>query len=186
MRLFSQVGQDSYVLDRYFRAFIGGTFVDIGAHDGITFSNTYFFERYLGWKGMCFEPLPSAYELLKQNRSSICMPFAICDYDGIGNFCDVEVENDGKMLSGLTHYYDPRHMERINNALIFRANIDVEVRSLNPLLREHRFERINYLSIDTEGSELSILNDIDFKSVVVDIISVENNYDDRNIRDLLN
>ncbi|MFC9599759.1 FkbM family methyltransferase [Peribacillus butanolivorans] len=42
--------------------------MDIGAQDGITFSNSYFFEKHKDWKGICAEPLPEVFELLRKNR----------------------------------------------------------------------------------------------------------------------
>ena len=61
MRFFSQLGQDRYLLENFFRGKRGGVFVDIGAYDGQTFSNTLFFERSMAWTGLCIEPLPSAF-----------------------------------------------------------------------------------------------------------------------------
>jgi len=48
----------------------GGYFVDIGAHDGITNSNSYIFEKYFGWSGICVEPNPNlrSYQTLINNR----------------------------------------------------------------------------------------------------------------------
>ena len=44
-----------------------GFFLDIGANDGITLSNSYFFEKELGWKGICFEPLKNAFQKLQND-----------------------------------------------------------------------------------------------------------------------
>src|SRR5262249_56743026 len=61
MQSFSQLGQDIFVYNTFFRERrTKGYFVDIGAYDGVTFSNSLFFERHLGWQGVCIEPLPSA------------------------------------------------------------------------------------------------------------------------------
>ncbi len=65
VKFHSQVGQDRFLLENFFRGKRGGVFVDIGAYDGETFSNSLFFERTMGWTGLCVEPLPSAFEKLQ-------------------------------------------------------------------------------------------------------------------------
>ena len=58
----SQVGQDKFINEKVFRGLRNGYFVEIGAFDGVTFSNSYFFEKELGWKGICIEPMKKYYE----------------------------------------------------------------------------------------------------------------------------
>ena len=58
MNFFSQTGQDRLLFEHFFRGKRNGVFVDVGAYDGTTFSNTLFFERSMGWSGLCVEPLP--------------------------------------------------------------------------------------------------------------------------------
>ena len=55
---YSQLGQDRFLNENYFKNKLTGTFVDIGAHDGNTYSNSKFFEN-LGWSGLCVEPIPN-------------------------------------------------------------------------------------------------------------------------------
>ena len=64
---FSQFNQDKFIFENFFPVKSDGVFVDIGAHDGITLSNTWFFENYLGWTGYCFEPNPSLFAKLVEN-----------------------------------------------------------------------------------------------------------------------
>ena len=52
----SQDGQDLYLDKHVFKGLKNGIFVDIGANDGITINNTLFFEKVLGWNGLCIEP----------------------------------------------------------------------------------------------------------------------------------
>jgi len=65
---FSQNGQDEFFLEELFVGQDSGFFVDIGANDGVTFSNTYALERK-GWRGLCVEPHPDVFEQLRRNRS---------------------------------------------------------------------------------------------------------------------
>jgi len=72
----SQFGQDIFCFNKYFHDRMTGTFVDIGASDGFTFSNTWAYEK-IGWNGLCLEPRPNMFEKLKQCRSCHCEQYAI-------------------------------------------------------------------------------------------------------------
>ena len=51
----SQLGQDKYLFENFLKH-KNGFFVDVGAHDGVFLSNTFFFENELNWSGVCVEP----------------------------------------------------------------------------------------------------------------------------------
>ena len=53
----SQYGQDRYLNEHFFHDKEGGFFVDIGAHNGVTISDSLFYEKELGWKGICLESI---------------------------------------------------------------------------------------------------------------------------------
>lgn len=101
MTYYSQIGQDKYVNEKIFRGVEKGFFVDIGAHDGITFNNSYFFEKYKNWNGICVEPLPEVYELLIKNRKCVCIEGAVSTEDGYQEFLRVKGITRTEMLSGL-------------------------------------------------------------------------------------
>jgi hypothetical protein len=83
MQSFSQHGQDAFVYETFFKSKDGqGYFVDVGAYDGVTFSNSLFFERHLGWSGICIEPLPAAFEKLRGSRTAVCLNCAVADREG--------------------------------------------------------------------------------------------------------
>jgi FkbM family methyltransferase len=186
MQSFSQHGQDAFVYETFFKSKDGqGYFVDVGAYDGVTFSNSLFFERHLGWSGICIEPLPAAFEKLRGCRTAVCLNCAVADRDGKGEFVDVDIPNFGKMYSGLRAEYDPRHVQMLNACLTGARLIEVPLRRLADILDENGVGKIDYLSIDTEGGELKILKSVDLKSYDVRVISVENNYEDPAISDHL-
>jgi hypothetical protein len=72
MNFKSQIGQDHYYYEHFYKPGMKGTFLDIGASDGISMSNTHMFEKELGWDGICIEPSRLAFEKLVKNRSCIC------------------------------------------------------------------------------------------------------------------
>jgi FkbM family methyltransferase len=186
MQSFSQHGQDAFVYETFFKSKDGqGYFVDVGAYDGVTFSNSLFFERHLGWSGICIEPLPAAFEKLQGSRTAVCLNCAVADRDGKGEFVDVDMPNFGKMYSGLRAEYDQRHVQILNAYMTGARLIEVPLRRLADILDENGVRKIDYLSVDTEGGELKILKSIDLKSYDVGVISVENNYKDAAISDHL-
>jgi FkbM family methyltransferase len=179
--------QDKYLNERYFKDKRKGVFVDIGAHDGISYSNTYFFEKELGWSGICIEPLPSVFELLKKNRNCVCINACISQSKGIVDF--IEVKGSAEMLSGMVSTYHPKHLERLKEEIQRDGGsysvIRVQSDPLGDILDKYHIENIDYLSLDTEGGEFDILNSIDFTKCMIQAISVENNYGDVRIKALL-
>jgi protein O-GlcNAc transferase len=183
---FSQHGQDVFVYNRFFNNDFGrGTFVDIGAYDGISFSNSLFFERHLGWNGICIEPLPLVFDQLRDNRKAVCVNCAVSDREGVEEFIDVDMPNYGKMYSGLVGDYDKRHMKLVQEQSTGKRVMRVQTRKLSDILDESGLTKVDYLSIDTEGSELKILRSFDLVAYGVRAISIENNYQDREIRNYL-
>jgi FkbM family methyltransferase len=176
------VGQDKYLNEEVFKNKKGGVFVDIGAYDGVSLSNTYFFEKEMGWSGVCIEPNPKAFQKLKKARSSICVNGCISDSKEPARF--LLLGKDGseiEMLSGLLTKYDPRHLGRIKRESELGEDPKAEVITvpcflLQDILKKQGISKVDYLSLDTEGGELEILKTIDFSAIDIDIIDVENNY----------
>lgn len=179
----SQWGQDQIVNDRFFHNKKDGIFIDIGAHNGIMFSNSLFYEKELNWNGICIEPIPIRFEELKMNRNCICIQGCISDRTGKNQFLYVDCKKTSvEMLSGLVDKYDPKHVDRINKAITaFNGKtemIDVDCFLFNDLLEKNNISHVDFLSIDTEGGEFDIISTIDFSRYAVDVIVLEDNYHD--------
>lgn len=178
MEYFSQYGQDKFLDEKVFDGKKNGFFVDFGAHDGMTLSNSLFFEKYRQWSGICIEPIPEVYEKLKQNRKCITVNGCISLENGISKF--LRVDGYGEMYSGLIDKYDPLLSERIQRDLKVHGGatreIEVQCYNLNELLKKHQICEVDYCSIDTEGGEFEILQSIDFKSIEIKVFTVENNF----------
>jgi FkbM family methyltransferase len=161
----SQLGQDVQILKRYQTGF----FVDVGAHDGISLSNTYLLEQH-GWKGICVEPIPEMYERLCKHRTAICCNEAMYHTSDLEVTFDVAKES---MLSGISEYIDC-HKEIVDKD---KNTIQVHTISMNDLLEKHNAPTfIEYLSLDTEGSEYEILKTVDFQKYSFGWIDVEHNF----------
>jgi len=176
----SQWGQDKFVNEQFFFNYRNGVFVDIGANDGVSFSNSLFFEEELGWQGICVEPLPHVFEKLKQRRRCICVQGCVADKMKSAKF--LQITSGPEMLSGLLFNYHPAHIKRIEEELRRSGGkasiIDVPCFLFNDLMKRYGFKHVNFLSIDTEGNEFEILSTIDYESFQIDVITVEDNYND--------
>lgn len=168
---YSQLGQDLEVL-KFYKNKTDGFFVEIGASDGIELSNTYLLEKMYNWKGICVEPIPKRYELLCKNRpNSSCCNKAV--YKKSDKNVIFDIANNYDLLSGISDNIDSHKHEVDCN----KTSIIVTTISFNDLLEKYNAPFfIDYLSLDTEGSELEILKSVNLKKYVFGLIDVEHNY----------
>jgi len=181
---YSQFSQDSYLEIFFFKGYKNGFYVDVGAHDGITFNNTLYFEKNNNWNGINIEPIKSVYDKLVSNRpNNINLNYAICNNDGETDFlCNTGYT---EMLSGIKDNYDVRHHQRLQRENEQMSSITevikVNTKKLETIFDENNISRVNYLSIDVEGAEFEVIKSINFDKVFIDIIGFENNYNDTSI-----
>ena len=167
----SQLWQDAWVLFEL-RQKRGGYFVEFGACDGIYLSNSLTLEQHYGWRGALAEPSPVWREALIKNRTSYVS--TRCIYGVSGEVVEFRQAEDCPVLSTINEFVDSdmNAWARKNGKLVLRETV-----SLLDFLAEARSPRdIDYLSMDTEGSELAILENFDFDAYNIRLISVEHNY----------
>lgn len=183
IKYYSQDGQDKFLIESLFNNKHDGFFVEIGANDGVNFSNTKSLED-LGWNGICIEPLPIAFNKLKNNRKCTIYNAAIGLNTGNSEF--LAINGYSEMLSGIISNYNKKHLDRINKEILQYGGdkqiIKVDIFKFSDLVIENK---IDYLSIDTEGSELDVLKSIDFNKHDIYCISFEKNYDDNTATEFL-
>lgn len=186
MKYYSQFQQDKYINETYFANKTDGFFVDIGASDPEQASNTLFFEKK-GWSGILVEPNKKDYEKILKCRKTPAENIAI--YKETGTFKFLLCGGYIKVLSGLLHEQHPQHLQRIVNEFFEHGDsmelVNMQTMTFEDLLKKYNRTTVDYLSIDTEGSEYAILNSIDFTKFYIKCISVENNYNDSKIEKLL-
>ncbi len=182
----SQAGQDKFVNEIFFHDKKDGFYLDIGAHDGESFSNTYYFDR-LGWKGIAIEPLPHLFKKLQQCRSCVCINACVCSTEGTVPFLHLDCCDE--MLSGMCGTYDERQLAIVMNDIAQFGGeakiLQLPAMRFDTLLGKYGITHIDFMSLDTEGSELEILKTIDFSKITIDVITVENNYNEPYIQDFL-
>jgi FkbM family methyltransferase len=176
----SQSLQDVF-LDRWvFAGMTGGVFVDIGAHDGVSLSNSFFFEQARGWTGICIEPNPDTFQRLIANRRTDALNCCVAARSGTVQF--QKISGYSEMLSGIAVNYRPEHRKRVDDELKQHGGsselIAIEARTMSDIAAQHGLSEITYLSIDTEGSELEILQSMDLERPFVHAVTAECNFDD--------
>lgn len=148
-----------------------GYFVEFGATNGVDLSNTYLLEKVFGWRGILAEPATVWHTELNANRTA-AIEFD-CVWKNSGESLTFNMVDEAE-LSTLAAFNnsDGRSGKRQHG-----ATFSVNTVSLNDLLKRHNAPRqIDYLSIDTEGSELEILSGFDFGAHDVSVITCEHNY----------
>lgn len=185
---YSQVGQDQYVYEHFFKdRSEKGTFVDIGAYDGIEGSNSCFFEREQGWSGVCIEPQPEAFAKLRKARTCVCVQGALAKTEGKRQFLAIPQYAD--QLSGFVDTYHPQHLDKIKNCESYFPDkshiIEVECFTFDAIMKQNGITHINFLSLDTEGSEYEILTSIDWDAYTIDVLAIEDNYHEARITQFL-
>jgi FkbM family methyltransferase len=169
----SQAGQDT-VIDRVFKHKQGGTFVDIGGYDGITGSNTIFFEKWRGWTGALVEPVEAQISKASAIRSCPCLGYAVANSDGEAPF--IAVTNGFTQMSGLSDSYDPGLLEKVRADPRHAENvINVPTRTITAILNEIGVKDPDFISLDIEGGELSALQGFPFDQHRVGAWAIENN-----------
>lgn len=167
----SQLGQDLWVLiGSSFKQ--NGTFMEIGAADGKTFSNTYLLEKEFGWTGVVVEPARIWHKDLQHNRD--CLIDVRCCSSESEEEIDF-LETPSAMLSTIEKYKnsDTHSHERKKGSLY-----KVKTVSLNDLFEQYFPKgQVDYLSIDTEGNEEDILKSLNFSRFSFRFASIENAFD---------
>tara|TARA_B100000963_G_scaffold188616_1_gene164108 strand:- start:359 stop:1204 length:846 start_codon:yes stop_codon:yes gene_type:complete len=167
----SQAGQDKLIYEKFFHNQTDGFFVDLGAYDGVLGSNTLFFENNLDWQGVLVEPSKNQFSKLNNNRKNKCINKAVGNKNDNLEFIDVV--SGYTMMSGLNQSYYDDTFKIVNSDLNSKTEkYNIEVQTFDNLVDT---KLIDYLSIDIEGGELRILENIDFDLYKIKVISVENN-----------
>ncbi|MDR3646452.1 MAG: FkbM family methyltransferase [Candidatus Babeliales bacterium] len=184
---YSQFGQDKYISENIFKSKKKGVFFDIGAFDGVHTSNTYFLEKNLNWTGICVEPQPEQFKLLKNSRKCICIEGCIYKENGEQDF--LKISGPVNLCSGLVETYESIHGGAVAGLMQIHGGtkevIKVKTYNFNFICKKYNISHIDFLSIDTEGSEEDIIRTIDFDKVKINTIAVENNYNNQTIRKYL-
>jgi len=149
-----------------------GYFVEFGATNGRDLSNTYLLEKNFGWRGLLAEPFPHWHAELHANRSAIIDHRCVWKVSG-DELSFVATDSAPEFAGVESSAFDDDHSSVRRDS---GRTIPVKTVSLVDLLLEHDAPScIDYLSVDAEGSELTILEAFDFSRYRIDFITVEHN-----------
>ncbi|WIA36627.1 hypothetical protein OEZ86_007914 [Tetradesmus obliquus] len=160
----------------------GGFFVESGAHDGTSLSNTVFLEANRNWTGLLVEANPELFEMLmsSSNRTASRAINACLSPSGKREVLDFAL---GGFLGGLTGYMSEAHDHRMKSEIKAAGDaagptntgktVSVTCWPLHEMMAALGKTRVDYWSLDTEGSEAAILNATDFDKIDVRVMTVE-------------
>jgi FkbM family methyltransferase len=184
------------VIEGYFPKGYIGNAIDIGAVDGVFISNTLYFEK-LGWNVLCIEPNPYYIEDLQQNRR-YTMPYAVSDKDEDGvpfHVVKVTRKHDNYVnYSSISALEIDRSLIDLHQTFGLECEeieVKVSTRRLDTCLDEFSqvmtMRQIDFVSIDTEGTELNVLKgfNIDFWKPTLFIIESNDNERSNAVRNFM-
>jgi FkbM family methyltransferase len=165
----SQIGQDQYYIEQFSKGARGGRFLDVGAHDGVTTSNTLVLERDFGWTGVCVEANGDLIPTLIDNRPKSQVHEAVVwNYRTKTKF---ELPSNGDTLLSrignqeVNKYYFVEEFQEVQTRI-------VRTKRLRDILGPGR-HWFDFFSLDVEGAEINALKGIDWASTRFGFIAVE-------------
>jgi len=151
-----------------------GTFLEIGAWDGALISQTIWLEKEHGWQGLCVDPFPRDFSL----RSAKLAEVAISRDGKPREFVKVSIDRrDGGDVSYFSGFKDTiqTHWKLISEFCDYEI-VEIPTMTIQELYRKYDLPNyIEFLSVDTEGSELEIFRSIDFSVYSYGMIVFEHN-----------
>lgn len=169
---YSQCGEDEFLNNNFFLNKKNGVYIELGALDGILYSNTKFFEDTLNWKGILIEPHPYTFEKLIYNRPNNYL------YNNLIS-CQTEdcvfryfVDNYSG-VSGVENTLPTEHFNNFFNSINEpQSSLLIKPKTLTEIINTTDIKHIDFLSLDVEGHEYEVLLSWDF-SVPIDVILIE-------------
>lgn len=183
MEVYSQNNEQNFIL-HYFQE-LKGTFLDIGANDGITLSNTYALVKN-GWGGTLVEASPSAYErLLKThngNHELVLLNYAVGSHDG-----KIVLHESGELLGkgdiALVSSTREDEVKRWDSLNMPFKDVTVPVKTFKSMLEDTKYKKYDLVSIDIEGMEKEVVPQINFKELETKMAIIEWNGNDAEFYD---
>jgi hypothetical protein len=170
----AQFGEDMFAFNNFFFRVTNGLILESGALDGATVSTTHPFVSALGWHAVHIEPQPLSFARLEENRpDGLNIHAALCDLPTPLHYA---THYPWPEVGGIWEFMSEQHRSRF-----FSSMKDADIQSLpliscsllTPLLAFFNISHVNFWVLDTEGSELRILQTIDFSKLLIDVIAIE-------------
>lgn len=189
----SQAGEDKFLYEHFFSNKRNGVYIELGAMGGLEYSNTYFFEKELGWSGVLIEPNRFNYKKLQVNRPSNYLfnelvsnntePVVYRYFeDAISGVSGVESTmprthfeiffDSEKWCSASTHTSANKECMCWWKVLQPQGRESITPVSLTEIMKRTPITEVDFLSLDVEGHEYEVLESWDF-SIPINVILIE-------------
>lgn len=157
-----------------------GTFIEAGANDGLSQSNTWHLEKRLGWSGILVEPIPEFAQLCKRFRSkSVVYNCALGSFDQENQIVTLRY---GALMTAVEGT-DNLHMHGGSVASHAEAGARMAgdqpyefqstIRTISTLAKLNGMKHVDLFSLDVEGFEINVINGIDFEELSIGYILIE-------------
>ena len=166
---YSQIGQDKR-MDQILQQKRNGFFIEVGAYDGVAYSNSLFFEQSRGWTGLLIEANPRAYrELLAKDRKAYSTPACLAINKNVLIGATFFASGmDGAINEGVAS-------SSAKQEDVYQYPVKANCFPLNVMLDAIGVSHVDMFSLDVEGHELAVLKTIDWSRITISLLTVEHN-----------
>jgi len=185
----SQGHEEEIVLRAFFQGKLNGVYVELGALDGIKYSNTLKLASCFGWSGLLIEACLENFHALEQNLvkrpSNITKAVhgAVCPASSDGSPQFINITRGGGAVAGnpsemtdtqLKRWFKTSDVSEVPVEQVPCVPMDTYLTSFKGASADEKgIKRIDFLSLDVEGSEYAVLSTMDFNTTQVDVLSIE-------------
>jgi FkbM family methyltransferase len=173
IRFASQTGEDAKLL-AYFHRKRDGVYVEVGAFDGIEMSNSYAFEQ-IGWRGLLVEADPDLADKCRRNRPNATIVNSAAVPPGSPSHVTFQVASENRGLSSLELDRTSRSLLKAWTGRVTIRQITVPAATLDDILAGVGIGEIDFMTIDVEGHEWSVLRGLDLRRWRPRVLILERN-----------
>ena len=178
LKFTAQMGEDRWALSTFFRNFRNGFYVELGAIDGLKYSNSHVFQEQFGWRGVLIEPSEHFQKLRVNprclNGGAICLNLAICDSWRTADFVTGGASEAGGLQETMTRYHERNSFGKSKKI------VQVPCGPMGDVLKLAGVKRIDFFTIDVEGAEIYIVDTMDWENIPVHVVIIERHKQDEN------
>jgi FkbM family methyltransferase len=172
----AQLGEDVWMWEHWFFAMRAGLIVESGAFDGKIYSSTYMLEKMANWSAIHIEADPENFQKLVKNRGgSININAALCN----SSSTKLHYTASGKgAVRGFVEFMSEPFLELwhkdlyLNKSLVNSLPV-IPCVTISSILNALSVTHVDVWVLDTEGSELSVLEGTDFNTVHFHSVIIE-------------
>lgn len=192
---YSQAGEDKFLYENIFSKSdkFPKTYIEMGAIDGVKYSNTKFFEDHHGWTGILIEPNPVMFKSLKRNRPNNYLSDSIVSdslhevefsYFDSENLAAVSGVTSTLTRHNKTNFFeneDPwyKDMRKSHLKSIMKTPV-----TLDHIIDQSQINEFGFCSLDVEGHEIHVIKSYSFQKEI-NFFLIENNPNDKEIEEIL-